>query len=52
MNMISAQTRFAFVARKYRCTLFRIMLWRRRAKMAGFAKNRQVFQVAKPAFAV
>jgi hypothetical protein len=52
MNMISAQTRFAFVARENRRTLFRMMLWRRRAKMAGFAKNRQVFQVAKPAFAV
>jgi hypothetical protein len=51
MSMISAQTRFAFVARENRRTLFRIMLWRRRAKMAGFAKNRQVFQVAKAAFA-
>jgi hypothetical protein len=50
MSMISAQTRFAFVARENRRTLFRIMLWRRRAKMAGFAKNRQVFQ-AKAAFA-
>jgi hypothetical protein len=36
--MISAQTRFAFVARENRFPLFRILLWRRNSRL--FQQNR------------